>query len=324
MWAVGVVRRQQQIETGRMLIQDDPTTAPAALKSIARRHFEEVWNRGNLSAAADIYDPTCVGHCGLAPDQTDYPASEQAIVARDRAGIPDAVVSIDDQVAEGDRVLTRWTLRGTHSVPLFGQPPTGREIVLHGMHMHRIQDGRIVEVWAAPDTLGLLMQVGLVGEPGAPDPREANKLIVRRYLEHGFAPGWPQLLEEVAAEDYVEHGRGWFRVSGLEDEPAEAIGHTESDGREGLEGTHRWLLATFPDLRFRVEQLIAEGDRVAAYSTCEGTQRGAFQGVAPSGRRFRVKRMDIFRLQDGRIAEHWAVRDDLTQAHQIGAVAAWQ
>jgi steroid delta-isomerase-like uncharacterized protein len=218
-------------------------------------------------------------------------------------------------------VLTRWTMRATHTVPLFGRSPTGREIVLHGMHLHRIRDGRIVEAWAAPDTLGLFAQLGLVAEPGAADPLQANKAIVRRYLEEGFGPNWQALLDEVTADDYVEHGRGWFRVSGLEDEPA---GHTESDGRDGLCGTHRWLLATFPDLRFRVEQLIAEGDRVVAYSTCSGTQRGAFQGVPPSGRRFRVKRVDIFRLQDGRIAEHWAVRDDLTQAHQIGAVAAWQ
>jgi predicted ester cyclase len=306
-----------------MVIQDAQTAAPAALKAVARRHFEEVWSQGNLSAAADLYDPTCVGHCGIFPDQTDYPASEQAIVARDRAGFPDAIVSVDDQLAEGDRVLTRWTMRATHTVPLFGRAPTGRQIVLRGMHVHRVRDGRIVEVWAAPDTLGLLVQLGLVPEPGAADPLEANKATVRRYLEEGFGPRGQQLVDELATDDYVEHGRGWFRVSGLEDED-EAAGHTESDGREGLKGTHRWLLETFPDLRFRVEQLIAEHDRVAAYSTCEGTQRGEFQGLAPSGRRFRVKRVDIFRLQDGRIAEHWAVRDDLTQAHQLGAVAAWQ
>jgi predicted ester cyclase len=306
-----------------MVIQDTATTAPAVLKSIARRHFEELWGQGNLAAADQLYDPACIGHCGIAPDQTDYPASEQAIVARDRAGLPDGMVSIDDQLAEGDRVLTRWTLRATHTVPLLGQPPTGREIVLHGMHLHRIRDSRIVEVWAAPDTLGLLTQLGLVPEPGATDPLQANKAIVRRYLEEGFGPRSQEVLNELAADDYVEHGRGWFRVSRLDDGQPEA-GHTESDGRQGLEGTHRWLLATFPDLRFRVEQLIAEGDRVVAYSTCEGTQRGEFQGVPPSGRRFRAKRVDIFRLQDGRIAEHWAVRDDLTQAHQIGAVVAWQ
>jgi predicted ester cyclase len=191
------------------------------------------------------------------------------------------------------------------------------------MHVHRFRNGRIVEVWAAPDTLGLFMQLGLVSPPGAPDPLEANKHLVRRYFEEGFRPRWEQLLDEIAADDYVEHGRGWFRVSDLNDAEG-AIGQTESDGLEGLKGTHRWLLETFPDLHFHVEQLIAEGDRVAAYSTSEGTQRGAFQGIAPSDRRFRVKRMDIFRIQDGRIAEHWAVRDDLTQAHQLGAVSAWQ
>jgi steroid delta-isomerase-like uncharacterized protein len=206
---------------------------------------------------------------------------------------------------------------------MFGRPATGREIVLHGMHVHRIRNGRIVEVWAAPDTLGLFMQLGLVPEPGAADPLEANKSIVRRYLEDGFGPHWQELLDELAADDYIEHGRGWFRVSDLQ-AGDDNVGHTESDGRDGLKSTHRWLLQTFPDLRFHVEQLIADGDRVVAYCTCEGTQRGTFQGIAASGRRFRVKRADIFRVRDGRIAEHWAVRDDLTQAHQLGAVAAWQ
>jgi steroid delta-isomerase-like uncharacterized protein len=312
------------MKTGAMVIHERTTTAPAALKALARRHFEELWEQGNLAAADELYDPTCLGHCGISPDQTDYPASEKAVLARDRAGLPDATVTVEDQLAEGDRVLTRWTLRATHTVPLFGRPATGREIVLRGMHVHRIRDGRIVEVWAAPDTLGLFTQLGLVPDPAAPNPLEVNKTIVRRYLEEGFGPDWQELLDEIATDDYVEHGRGWFRVSDVDAGADETLGHTESDGREGLKGTHRWLLQTFPDLRFRVEQLIAEGDRVMAYSTCEGTQRGEFQSIPPSGRRFRVKRADIFRLQDGRIAEHWAVRDDLTQAHQLGAVAAWQ
>jgi steroid delta-isomerase-like uncharacterized protein len=306
-----------------MLIHDTPTAAPAALKAIARRHFEELWGQGNLATAAELYDPTCVGHCGISPDQTDYPASEQAIVTRDRATCPDAVVSVEDQLAEGDQVLTRWTMHATHSVSLAGEAPSGRDITVRGMHVHRIRDGRIIEVWAAPDTLGLLVQAGLVSPPGAPNPLEANKAIVRRYLEEGFGPRAEELLDELATDDYVEHGRGWFRVSEVDDQP-ERAGHAESDGREGLKNTHRWLRECFPDLRFRVEQLIAEGDRVAAYSTCEGTQRADYQGVPPSGRRFRVKRMDIFRIQDGRIAEHWAVRDDLTQAHQLGALAPWQ
>jgi predicted ester cyclase len=307
-----------------MVIQDRETISPTALKSVARRHFEELWAKGNLAAAADLYDPACIGHCGIFPDQTDYPASEQAILARDRAGLPDATVTVEDQLAEGDRVLTRWTMRARHTVPLYGRPATGRDIVLHGMHVHRIRDGRIVEAWAAPDTLGLFMQLGLVADPAAPNPLEANQAVVRRYMQGGFGPHWQELLDEVATEDYVEHGRGWFRVSDLDPVPDEALGHTESDGREGLKATHAWLLRTFADLRFELEQLIAEDDRVVAYSTCEGTQRGEFQGIPPSSRRFRVKRTDIFRLENGRIAEHWAVRDDLTQAHQLGALAAWQ
>jgi predicted ester cyclase len=309
-----------------MLIDQTLTTSTSAtaLKALARRHFEELWTQGQLTLVDELYDPQCVGHCGILPDQTDdYPASEQAIVARDRAGFPDAVVTVDDQLAEGDRVFTRWTMRASHTVPLFGRDATGRQIVLHGMHVHRVKDGRIVEVWAIPDTLGLFGQLGLIADPGAPDPLQANKAVVRRYLDEGFGPNGQELLDEIVASGYVEHGRGWFRVSELES-ISDDTGQTSSDGREGLKGTHRWLLAAFPDLRFQVNELIAEGDRVVAYSSNTGTQHGVFQGVPPTGRRFQVKRIDIFRLANGCIAEHWAVRDDLTQAHQLGAVSSWE
>ncbi|MDQ6669595.1 MAG: ester cyclase, partial [Chloroflexota bacterium] len=179
-------------------------------------------------------------------------------------------------------VLTRWTMQATHTVPLFGRPPTGRQVVLRGMHVHRIRDGRIVEVWAAPDTLGLFIQLGLVRAPGAPDPLEANKVVVRRYFEEGFGPHGQALLDELSAPDYVEHGRGWFRVSDLDASDVTA-GPTDSDGCEGLKGTRRWLLEVFRDLRFRVEQMVAQDDRVVAYSTSEGTHRGAFQGMAATG-----------------------------------------
>ena len=104
-----------------MVIQDRNSTTSIALKALARRHFDELWSQGKLATADELYDPACVGHCGIFPDQTGYPASEQAIIARDRAGFPDATISVEDQFAEGDRVLTRWTLRTTHTVPLFGE-----------------------------------------------------------------------------------------------------------------------------------------------------------------------------------------------------------
>ncbi len=123
-------------------------------KAIARRHFEELWGQGDLSVADEIYDPSCVGHCANAPEQTGYPESEKQHVLRDRAVSRDGEVTVEDQLAEGDKVLTRWVFRGTHTEPLPGIPPTGNRITLHGMHVHRIVDGKIVEVWAIDTSSG--------------------------------------------------------------------------------------------------------------------------------------------------------------------------
>ncbi len=132
-------------------------------KAIARRHFEELWARGALAVADEIYAPTCIGHCGNQPDQTDYPASEKQLILRDRAfSREDPIITVEDQIAERDRVLTRWTCRATHTEEVMGLPPTGREVRLTGMHVHRIADGKIVEVWAIDDFFGLMQQLGVI------------------------------------------------------------------------------------------------------------------------------------------------------------------
>ena len=145
-------------------------------KAIARRHFEELWGQGDLSVADEIYDPSCVGHCANAPQQTGYPESEKQLVLRDRAVSRDGEVTVEDQIAEGDKVLTRWVFRGTHTEPLPGIPPTGNRITLHGMHVHRIVDGKIVEVWAIDDFFGLMQTFGVIpaDAAGAPVPTTAG------------------------------------------------------------------------------------------------------------------------------------------------------
>lgn len=142
----------------------DVTADPERARAIARRHFEEVWAGANLSVADEIYAPQCVGHCGAFPDQHGYPESEKAVVERDRATFPDLTVAILDQIAEGDRVTTRWLATGTH---LGGTqaPPTGNTVRFTGIHIHRLEGDKIVEVWALDDLLGLLQQMGVVPTP---------------------------------------------------------------------------------------------------------------------------------------------------------------
>jgi predicted ester cyclase len=134
-------------------------------KRIARRHFDELWTNGDLDVADEIYSPDAVGHCGNLPDQTGYPACEKELVRQDQIAFPDGAATILDQMAEGDKVLTRWRFEGTHTGPLYGHPASGNRVSVTGFHVHRIVDGIIAEVWALGDFYGLLTQIEALPMP---------------------------------------------------------------------------------------------------------------------------------------------------------------
>jgi predicted ester cyclase len=84
-----------------------------------------------------------------------------------REAFPDLQVTIEEQIAEGDRVLTRFRTRGTHQGELWGIPPTGKEVQITNMSMCRIEGGKMAEEWPAPDRLGMMQQLGVIGQPSA-------------------------------------------------------------------------------------------------------------------------------------------------------------
>jgi len=81
---------------------------------------------------------------------------------------PDTHFTIEDQIAEGDTVVTRWTARGTHKGPLMGIPPTGKQVTVTGISIGRVVNGKTVEGWSNYDTLGMMQQLGVVPAPGQP------------------------------------------------------------------------------------------------------------------------------------------------------------
>jgi predicted ester cyclase len=84
-----------------------------------------------------------------------------------REAFPDLQVTIEEQRAEGDRVLTRFRTRGTHQGELWGIPPTGKEVQITNMSMCRIEGGKMAEEWPAPDRLGMMQQLRVIGQPSA-------------------------------------------------------------------------------------------------------------------------------------------------------------
>lgn len=137
-------------------------------KQIARRVLDELFNEGRLESADELFAPGAVSHDPAQPEPTIGPEGVKQSVTGYRTAFPDVRCEIEDQVAEGGTVATRWTARGTHQGELMGIAPTGRQATVTGITIDRIEDGKIVESWTNWDTLGLLQQLGVVPAAAAP------------------------------------------------------------------------------------------------------------------------------------------------------------
>ena len=135
-------------------------------KAVVRRFFEEALNQQRLDVLDEILAPDFIGQGEHPPRREDEKRMWQGVLA----AFPDAQVVVEDQVGEGDKVVTRWSVRATHQQEFMGIPPTGKEIRDSGIHIHRLSDGRIVEAWAESDTLGVLQQLGQLPLLGTATP----------------------------------------------------------------------------------------------------------------------------------------------------------
>jgi steroid delta-isomerase-like uncharacterized protein len=132
-------------------------------KTLARRSIEEVWNQGKLEVidelvahGAPFYDPNVPG------GKFSGPQGYKQFVEIYRAAFPDLHFTINDQIAEGDRVVTRWTVTGTHKGQMMGIAPTNKRATVTGTDIGRFDNGKLVESWASYDMLGMLQQLGVV------------------------------------------------------------------------------------------------------------------------------------------------------------------
>jgi steroid delta-isomerase-like uncharacterized protein len=134
----------------------------ADAKEISRRLTEEPW-QGKLDDVIDYVADDYVGHQPGAPEVHGKAGFKQ-FVGTYLAGFPDGKIVVDDQIAEGDTVTTRWTARGTNTGELMGMPATGKEVTVTGITYSKISDGQVHESWASWDTLSMLQQLGTVPE----------------------------------------------------------------------------------------------------------------------------------------------------------------
>ena len=123
-------------------------------KALVRREQAELWSHtGDLDAAEELF----------VADQAEAAKQEAADFRR---GFPDVTSTIEDLIAEGDKVVARWRSRATHRGDYMGIPPSGKEVQIMGISVYRIEEGKIAESWMVEDQFGLLRQIGAIPEPG--------------------------------------------------------------------------------------------------------------------------------------------------------------
>jgi steroid delta-isomerase-like uncharacterized protein len=135
-----------------------------ANKQLSTR-FTELFSTGDEALADGILSPEVVFHGTRGDGELRGADAMKGFVAGYRRAFPDAHSTVEDQVAEGDKVVTRWRARGRHRGQLGPIAATDREFEMQGVTIEPIEEGRIVEVWVARDELGLLRQLGVLPEP---------------------------------------------------------------------------------------------------------------------------------------------------------------
>jgi steroid delta-isomerase-like uncharacterized protein len=145
------------------------------------------------------------------------------------------------------------------------------------------------------------------GSVAAQSVEEKNTAAVKRFYDEVMGKGNLKVIDELVADNYVDHHAPDPKI------PA---------NKAGLNQTMAMFRTAFPDLQITVDDIIAKGDKVWAYTTTRGTNKGEFMGMPATGKKVEVKGLDIVRFVNGKAVEHWRLNDDLTMMQQLGAIPA--
>jgi predicted ester cyclase len=136
-----------------------PDEIAVSNKELVRRFYRDVYVDWNMAVADAVLSPRFRSHDWPQGGPTG-PTAFRDYYAALRSAVPDARYEVDDLIAEGDRVVVRWRLRGTHKGAFRGIAPTGRPITLNGIAIYRLQSGKLMERWVVSDLYGVLQESG--------------------------------------------------------------------------------------------------------------------------------------------------------------------
>lgn len=131
-------------------------------KQVVRQIIESVWNKGDAKFAGENIAPNAITHDPMIPNAAPGAAALLEQMRLYRSAFPDLRMTIDDQFADGETVVTRWTARGTHNAALLGVAPTHRKVTVTGIQIDRFENGKVIESWVNWDSMGLMQQIGML------------------------------------------------------------------------------------------------------------------------------------------------------------------
>lgn len=145
-------------------------------KAIVRRVYDEVINQGNFAVADELFSSIFVYRAPGSPEFRG-PEGFKQLIAMYRAAFPDLHLTVEEVLAEGGTVVSRYTARGTHRGDLMGIPPSGKQVAIPGIVISRFADDKVVEDFEILDHLGMLQQLGVATIPG---PQLLVRMLVRQ------------------------------------------------------------------------------------------------------------------------------------------------
>ena len=264
-------------------------------KALVRRWIEEIFNQGSMATVDEIVAAKYVHHDPLMPDIHGREALKQ-LVATLRAAFPDLRYTVDDLIEEGDKVVMRWTFRGTHRVQYLGVAATNSLTEITGTTTLRLAQGRVAEHWFHCDSLGWMQRVGAV-----------TTALIQRWIEEVLNKGNLAVVDEIWVEDAV------FCATLI----------PEVRGRDAVKQVVAAIRKAFPDIHYSiVGEPVVQGDWCSCRWTAGGTHRGEFMGTAPTGKYITHTGTGTVRVRGGKLAEHYSDWDALGVMQQLGVAPA--
>ena len=284
-------------------------------KAVARREIEEFEGRGDVSLGPVLFSADYKLTFGSAPAM-DHAGHEQLLKAL-RGAFPDLRIRVAEQVATGDQVANHWVAQGTHRGAFQGIPATGKAVTFTGNNIMHLSQGRIRALWGQLDGYGLMTQLGVIPQPIPDYPKSTDRGAV-------LSPATP------AASEIVRRFIGKFNagnVAAIDEEYDQTYildfpGGPTGAGKAGIRQATEAFLIAFPDLRFTINDLFEEENRVAWRWTMTGTHRGVLGPFPASGRPVRLTGISITKVTDGRITCDRVRADMIGLLAQIGVVPA--